>query len=626
VTDEERHHSVDDGEKSASVGTSGVADRAVITLASQLPPASPRAAATRVERHLSPVRGSAGRAILPGMGLVDYPDATLGADLYALDPEFGRSLRRRGPAFAARYAGRLAEFGRWVGDAVEAQARYTDRYARPRLESHDGSGAAVGRVVTNSDYRACHAEAYRRGMVGAAYGDDPAPHLLPFAMGYLLSQADIALHCPVTLTGAVARVLALVAPPALRARFLPELVRTDGHALTGGTWATELHGGSDVGATTTMAAPDGGFWLLSGLKWFTSNAGCDLALATARPAGAPAGADGLGCYLVPTRPPDAIPGRVTVRRLKEKIGTNGLATGETMLDRAPSFLVAPPPDGLKAMLMALDYSRVHNAFAAAGVQRRAFLEAAVWATHRRAFGAPLRERPMVRDTLLDLAAETEAGLALALESGLAFDASDPGHGGAARRRMTTAIAKHWTAAAAVRAAAAAVEMVGGNGYTEEWPTARLYRDAPALAVWEGPSNIQALELLRAATGRLAGDAVFLDRVDGILGAAPSALSETIALIAPALAACRGAFAHLRRMPDDGPRLARRLLDLAADVLAAALSVEAAATDLAAGDGRKALIARRFAATRFGSRSALPMTPDPLHDAFDAAIGYGRIAP
>jgi alkylation response protein AidB-like acyl-CoA dehydrogenase len=554
---------------------------------------------------------------------LELPPAIRGLNLFTSDRDLQRRLARRSPDLLPRHGDRLARFGAWVGDTVEAQADYTNRHAPPRLESHDGLGAATGRVVLNADYRDCHAEAYRRGIIGLAFGaeGERAPHLLSFVMGGVLSQADISLHCPVTMTGAVAWVLDRLAPDAVRSAWLPQLIQMDGLALSGGTWATELHGGTDVAATTTVAEPDGAAWRLTGLKWFTSNAGAGVALATARPRGAPEGARGLGCYLVPSTLPDGTPNRLHIRRLKDKIGTRGLATGETMLDGAWALEVAPPPHGLKAMLEALEYSRVHNAFSAAGLQRRAFLESLAWTSHRRVGGTLLRSTPMMRDALLDLAAVQEATAALAFEAAMAFEApgEDPAVDG--WRRTAVALAKYWTAAQATAAAAQAVEIVGGNGYTEEWPTARLYRDALVTAVWEGPANVQALEFLRAAIGKLPGDQAFLDRVGGILDSAPDSLSATVSRLRPVLDSCRAGFAHLRARLEEGPRLARKLMHPAAELLAAALMLEEATADLAAGDRRKALMAARFA-HRFGAAAGPELAEDPLHAVFDDAIGYG----
>lgn len=555
-----------------------------------------------------------------------YPAETRGLNAFDMDRDLRRLLARRAPDMVAAHGARLTDFGAWVGDELEAQAAYTDRYAPPRLESHGPDGEPLGRVILNPAYEACHREAYRRGVIGLAFGKEAAPHLLSFTMGYLLSSADISIHCPVTMTGALAYVLARAAPPAVREAYLPALVRMDGGALSGGTWATELHGGSDVGASTTEAVPDGTAWRLTGLKWFASNAGCGLAFATARPRGAPPGGKGLGCYLVPAALPDGTPNALWIRRLKDKLGTRGLATGEVELRGAWAREVAPPPEGLKAMMEALEYSRIHNAVAACAVQRRAFLEAACWASHRHAFGATIGTYPMVRDTLLDLVAELEANMGLAFEAAATFDGALADEAERPWLRTLTALAKFRTADYGVRAATRAVELVGGNGYTEEWPTARLYRDALVLCVWEGPVNIQALELLRMVLGKGRGDERFLGRVDSILAALPDRLAAPAVPLRAARDRCAAALAYLRGAPEDGPRHARRLLELMADCLAAALLLAEAAADLTQGDARKALVAERFVALHFGGASPIGPAPDPAHGVFERIVGYGSIAP
>ncbi|HSR71932.1 MAG TPA: acyl-CoA dehydrogenase family protein [Kiloniellales bacterium] len=557
---------------------------------------------------------------------IAYPDRVAGENVYDLDRNLQALLARRAPDLAERHGARLSDFGAWVGEALEAQAAYSDRHAPPRLEAYGPEGEPRSRVILNSDYVTCHQEAYRRGAVGLAYGPEAAPHLLSFAMGYLLSQADISIHCPVTMTGALAHVLARHAPAALSASYLPELTRMDGASASGGTWATELHGGSDVGATTTEAVPDGEAWRLTGLKWFASNAGCGLALATARPRGAPDGGAGLGCYLVPATLPDGSENAIRVRRLKDKLGTRALPTGEIELDGAWALEVAGPPAGLKVMLEALGYSRIHNAVAGCAVQRRALLESLCWAYRREAFGRRLTEFPMVRDSLLDLTAELEASCALAFEAGLAFDAALADESRRPWLRLVTALAKERTATQGVEAARQSLELVGGNGYTEDWPSARLYRDAMVLPVWEGPGNIQALELLRVTIGKEPGDRLLLERIDAILESLPEALGDAADGLARARADSAAALAFLRAAPGEAPRHARRLLDLLADTLSAALLLEEAAADLAEGDHRKAIVARRYLARRLGPRAAISDAPDPAHAVFERIVGYAACGP
>lgn len=563
----------------------------------------------------------------------DYPRTARGTNFFETDTNLIRLLERRAPQVLEAHEQRLSEFGAWAGETLDAQAEYTDRFAPPRLDGYDIDGNRTGRVIFNRDYLNCHAEAYRRGAVGLAYlpeGKGPTgaqSHIACFTMGYMLSQADISIHCPVTMTGAVAHVLDRLAPADVRARYLPEMIRMDGLALSGGTWATELHGGSDVGATTTRAEQRNDGYRLHGIKWFTSNAGAGLAMATARPDGAEPGGRGLGCYLVPSHLADGTPNHQRARRLKEKAGTRGLATAELDLNGCWAVEIAAPPDGLKMMMAALEYSRIHNAVGSAGLLRRAFLESAGWATHRVAFGQPIRQYPMVQDQLLDMQMELEAATALAFESVLAFDAqlADPEMGGD-WLRLITALAKYRTAEQAVTACRHAVEMVGGNGYTDEMATSRFYRDCLVVSVWEGPANIQALELLRLVAGKRPGDQIFLGRVGAILSDLPPAAQEPAAedvsaILEGAIEECRAALSFLRRNPDQGPRHGRRLLSLMADTAAAALLCEEAVAELKWGDRRKWLVASRFVLKVLGKADPISANIDPANAEFDAVLAY-----
>lgn len=518
-----------------------------------------------------------------------------GRNLYLSDANLRTLLARIAPALAERHADHLATCGAWVGTEADAAAAYTDRFAPPVLDITDREGELISSVICNPRYEDVHRQAYKHGIVAFNHGPSAEPFLLTFAMGYLLAQADISVHCPATLTGAVAYVLDRFAPKALRDRYLPDLIRRDGHASTGATWVTERQGGSDVGAATTTARAVQGGFQITGLKWFCSNAPADVALVTARPEGAPQGSKGLGLYLVPRVCPDGTLNRYRIRRLKEKLGTRGLPTGEIELHGACALEVAPPPDGFRLMMEALEFSRIHNAMAGAGAQRRAFAEALRYADDRRAFGAALSAFPMVRGLLLDMQMQLEASVALAFEAARAFDLAI--HDRAARPwlRTVTACAKYRTAEDAVRSASRAIEILGGNGYTEEFATARLLRDAQVLTVWEGPANIQALELLRMVKVEQGGFEAFARRVEDVLTNMPDVLGEPASAVSTALDDCRQAIACIRDHPDDASRHGRHLLDLMADVLSATLLLEQAALDAAGGDARKALVAIRFIA-------------------------------
>ena len=368
-----------------------------------------------------------------------------GGNFFAADLNLQALLRRSAAWLSEEDTARLGEFGAWAARDVDEQADYTNRFAPPVLETVDEDGRARTAVRHNPLYASVHRAVYERGIVGLNYGPGRRPFTLTFAMGYLLAQSDISIHCPVTLTGAVAHVLDRHAPEPIRAAYLPDLVRMDGAAATGGTWVTEKQGGSDVGATATIArrAEDG--FRLRGLKWFASNVDGGLALTLARPEGATAGGRGLGLYLVPDRDADGAPNRYRIRRLKEKLGTRGLATGEIELEDAHALEVTPPPDGLRTMMAALGYSRIHNAMASAGIQRRAFVEALAHAETRSAFGQRLVAYPMVQDQLVEMQVRMEASVALAFASARAFDEAERTPTAQPWMRLVTALAKYLTA-------------------------------------------------------------------------------------------------------------------------------------------------------------------------------------
>ena len=562
-----------------------------------------------------------------------YERATRGQNFYQLDTNLQRLLRRIAPQAERRFATDLDSFGAFVGGPVDEQAEYTDHFGKPVLETYTRDGQIENRIRHNPAWDAVSREAYLRGAIGLNYMDHPAPFTLTFAMGYLLSEADVALHCPVTMTGAVAYVLDRFAPKDVRAKYLPQLTRMDGAALSGGTWATELHGGSDIGATTTGARREGDHFRLNGLKWFTSNANGGIAVATARPEGAAGGSRGLGLYLVPTHLDDGTPNPMRIRRLKDKLGTIGVPTGEIDLTDTWAMEVAPPPLGFKLMMEALGFSRIHNAVGSAGVQRRAFLEAVSYLSHRSAFGANVLGYPMMQDEIVKMIVRLESGCALAFEAARAFDEShqsgldDDDAGGRPWLRLATALAKFQTAEDAITLSRMAIELVGGNAYTGDYQMARMLRDAQVLTVWEGPANIQALEVLRMIGNRAPGFEAFEQRAMGILRAAPELLGGLCGPLREALGACCEAVTYLRNAPQESPKHARKLMVLLAETLGGLLLLEEAAADWAAGDMRKALVCRLYLQEKFTGRGSRGIGPghDWHHKYFPALMGYDPIA-
>jgi acyl-CoA dehydrogenase len=391
----------------------------------------------------------------------------------------------------------LSRFGELCGTRVASRADYTDKpEGRPRLVAYDRQGNDISQVVYNPGYLQTVAEVFGAGIVAWRHhtpdgAPGPIPPVITWAMGYMTAMAESGFYCPVALTGSVALVLDRFAPPDLKARYLPGVTSTDPEQLLqGATWLTEKTGGSDVGAITTVARQEGDTWRLTGEKWFASNCDAPVAVALARPEGAPSGTAGLALFLIPRVLPDGQRNSYRIRRLKEKLGVIAVASGEVLLEGAEAYLIGGPGQGFKMMMEAINLSRVYNAVGSAGVARRAFLEAITYTSHRIAFGKPLNQHPLMRLKLLHMLVDLEAATALA------FRAADSFERGEALHRALIPIAKARTADTALQMARAALECHGGNGFIEEYVTPRLLRDAQVMTVWEGPENVLALDLLR----------------------------------------------------------------------------------------------------------------------------------
>jgi acyl-CoA dehydrogenase len=557
------------------------------------------------------------------------------------DPLAQSILWRIAPGLLEARAEELESFGAFCAGELDDQAAYSDRIHPPVWKNvpvdpaHPGERR--GAIFLNPRYEACHQEVYARGFIADLSDEqNPAPQLWPLIAQYLVSQSDISIGCPFAMTHPVALIVAAHAPDAVREKYLPELTRTDGQTKSGGTWATEKHSGSDVGETQTVAMPQDSYQdsysvdgtvRLTGQKWFTSNAGSGLALATARVEGAGEGGTGLGLYLIPSHTDEdwQTPNAYEITHLKEKIGTRGLATGEVRLDGALAYEVAPPPEGLRVMMAALGCSRAHNALAAAGVMRRALMEAVSWAETRETFGKRLIGHALVRKRLLEIGTQWTAGTLLAFEAAAAFDVAWDSGDDAARlwSRLVTALAKYKTAEQAVWCVQKALGLIGGNGYTEDYPIARLYRDVMVLPVWEGPEQIQALELLRLIAGKAPGAEIFVRRLDEILDKLPEdgMTGET-----ERLRALRDGLAEsLTRLQSAGEAAkeasADSFLHAMSDILCYALLCEHVAWELSeTGESALLPLCEAYYRSTFAPEPVASAEPDPLLEHFDTIMG------
>ena len=458
----------------------------------------------------------------------DGMPTTRGINFYLADPNLDFVCATvMAPADLARARPHLVAMGELAGGELDALAAVADQHP-PTLRTHDERGRRLDEVVRHPAYEAMERIAFERfGLAAMSHREGVlgwpgrVPHAVKYALSYLFSQAEFGLLCPVSVTDSTSRVLGRFAADDLKAAYLPRLTATDLDALwQGAQWMTEKTGGSDVGASTTVARRDGdGTWRLWGDKWFCSVANAGAALTLARPEGAPAGTRGLGLFLVPKYLPDGARNAWTLNRLKDKLGSRSMATGEATLTGAVGHPIGDLGRGFAQMMEMVNVSRLSNAMRAAGIMRRSVLESIVHARGRAAFGAALADLPQLRRDLLEMLLDAEAGCSVVLNAAAMLDRADAGS--AADRvliRIVTPLAKYWLTARARVVAGEAMNVRGGNGYIEEWVNARLVRDAYLGAIWEGSTNVVALDVQRAILrdgGFEALAALVQSRLDGV---------------------------------------------------------------------------------------------------------------
>ncbi|WP_167577813.1 acyl-CoA dehydrogenase family protein [Ammoniphilus sp. YIM 78166] len=398
---------------------------------------------------------------------------------------------------------RFQQTGAWASARMDPRAAYTDRDGAPKLIRYNRSGEEVNQIWYNEGYLQTVREGYGTGVVSLRY-DRNAPQPIPFMVNstlfFLLSQAETGFTCPVILTQSVAFVLEKFGSEQQRQQYLHRLGSHDPNLLIqGGTFLTEIQGGSDVGATQTIARKEKDHYLLTGEKWFASNCDAEVSLVLARVNQRP-GTGGLGLFLVPRELPDGKRNNISIRRLKDKLGVRAVASGELILHDAVGYLIGKAEHGFKYMAEALNVSRLGTALGGLAIARRAFLEACLYTAQRRAFGQTVFHFPLVREALADLITQIEAGWSVIAQAITLFDEVHT-FGRCTREKQTLlrlllSLAKYRCSELGVTTAKEALELHGGNGYIEEYVTPRLLRDAIVNPIWEGTSNIQALEILK----------------------------------------------------------------------------------------------------------------------------------
>ena len=441
-------------------------------------------------------------------GSAAIPDAR-GINLYQADPMarslFGLYLPKDLFTHLTPHFERL---GGLAGGLLDELASLADKHP-PTLSVRDRRGNDESRILKHPAYVELErvafcdlglaAMSHRPGVLG---WHESMPPAAKYALTYLLVQAEFGLCCPVSMTDSLARTLRRYGDPKLVEQVLPLVTATDFDALQqGAMFMTEQGAGSDVAGTATLASlQDDGSWQLRGDKWFCSNpdAGFAMVLARSEPTDTHPGLKGVSLFLLPRHRPDGSANAFRILRLKDKLGTRSMASGEIRLEGALAWLVGERGRGFQHMADMVNNSRLSNGVRAAGLMRRALTEAQHVARNRVAFGRRLIDMPLMRRQLAKMALRTEQARTMVFQTAWALERADRREAGAAAlARIMTPLIKFRACRDARGVTGDAMEVRGGCGYIEEWSDARLLRDAHLGSIWEGTSNIVALDVLRA---------------------------------------------------------------------------------------------------------------------------------
>ncbi len=390
----------------------------------------------------------------------------------------------------------LQAYEAWWEAEGRAISAAVDRAGTPWLRQHDRFGTRVDDIGFPPDYWRMLRQGYKAGATWRAFD---SPSLAPsFLVGYVAGFYDTGLYCPYTVSLSTAVPLAKYGTPELKDRFLTPLLRRDDTVWQGATWMTEIRGGSDLGANVdTVARPDAdGGWRLTGDKYFTSNAGAEVAVVAARVEGGQPGVRGLALFLLPRRRADGSL-NYHIRRLKDKIATRSVPTGEIELRDSEAYLLGRPEWGIYLILEVLNLSRVANSMGSVALAQRALADALAFAERRVAFGKPIIEHALLRRQFEKRVDDLRRAFALAWESVRLADtvrAVTPPYPDAFHLcRLVIHLAKYYTAEVAVQTAKWAIEVNGGLGTLAEYGVERWLREAMIVDVWEGPPHRQILD-------------------------------------------------------------------------------------------------------------------------------------
>jgi acyl-CoA dehydrogenase len=542
------------------------------------------------------------------------PDCA-GLNFYAID----LGLRNLLPLYLTRADFEKLEphfdrLGKLAGGRLDELARIADKHP-PVLHPRDRFGRDEDWIDYHGSYREMetvafgdfqfHAMSHRAGTLGMA---QPLPAVAKYAMQFLFVQAEFGLMCPISVTDTSIHLIRKFADPELKDYLLPKMLSADVGTMWKGTqFMTERAGGSDVGAIETIARCEDGEWRLYGDKWFCSHADADVALLLARPEGALSGTAGLTLFALPRRLKDGRRNAYRIVRLKDKLGTRSMASGEIRLEGAVAYPVGDIRAGLKQMMEQVNLSRLSHGVRAAAMMRRSLNEALICARSRVAFGKTIIDYPLLRRQLMKIMLPVEQALSMMLFAASAMDRANAGEKEAeSLLRILTPLLKFRACRDNIPVATGAMEVRGGNGYIEEWVNPRLVRDAHIGVLWEGTSNINAIDIITRAVGKARAHRALetalealLDRATALPAAFRTRLREMLGRALDFAERVAGEPA----LEADARRAASGLYHIASSVL---MAWEASRPDV---DARRSLIARLVLDHRLDTRDPLAPAAD-----------------
>ncbi len=432
------------------------------------------------------------------------------------DPYLEKSLRRLLPSDIfqkihphLKHVGELAVTD-WLKWSREAESN------PPTHTPFDAWGTRIDKIQNSEGWKHLEDAAATEGIVACAYERKFGEYSRVYqaALLYLFHPSSAFVSCPLAMTDGAARAIELYGDDELKNGAFKHLTSRDPREFwTSGQWMTERTGGSDVSGTSTRAArrepsresksaatPTTFDWSLNGVKWFTSATTSQMAMLLARPEGAEDGSRGLSLFYTELRDSNQRLKNIEVLRLKEKLGTDALPTAELRLNGTPAKLVGGEGGGVRKISSLFNITRVYNSVCSIGHYRRALDLAQSYAQVRVAFGKKLSDQPLHRKTLHELEEQFKRCFDLTFFVAHLLGKDECETASEAERillRALTPIAKLYTAKHCVLGVSEIVESFGGAGYIEDTGIPRLLRDAQVFSIWEGTTNVLALDFLRA---------------------------------------------------------------------------------------------------------------------------------